>query len=485
MKTTRRISLSILVSLVTVGQTGLLAYAQGQPYTQTFNITGKEGGGYSITATVKPQKQDVQAMPLSIIPTAIPKTATGDPDQAGKKLPPDDQTANQQPGEQKPGEQQTAQQQPGQQQPVTAQQIEEINKKIAEQLQKQQQELTQQLQKQQEELVKQLTQQQQQSAQQLAQQQQQANQQLAQQQQQANQQLANQQRQANQQLANQQAQNAQQINAGLNNLAQAQAQQAQALAQQAQLARAQMARQQQALGRLFAQARRDQMNRDFERAMLGNPMLQNQLGQGGMNGVLGLVQQLIQAASQMGNRQGQGQGQGQQQPAVAQQPSLDELAAKLQQMLGQKLSEDAAQKVLETLKQSTAAPSAMAMKEDMSRFASLMKPEAAASKDADDMNFGPDDYEKLAELADKLGRGDKQITKQFLEMSLDATGRVASGDSYSQDDKKKAREFALKLVTRFRELKDQVGSGSASERSMRSVLEFDIDKCMRINNEMA
>lgn len=468
MNTRRRISLSVLVSLATVSQTGLLAYAQ---YTQTFNITGKEGGGYSITATVKPSKQDVQAMPLSLIPEAAQKAATGDQANQPAQNPQGNQQANQQP----PGQQQPGQQQPGQQQPgVTAQQIEDINKRIAEQLQKQQEELTKQLQKQQEEMVKQLQQQQQQ-----------ASQQLAQQQQQANQQLANQQRQLAQQLANQQAQNTQQINQGLNNLANAQAQQAQAMAQQAQAMRDQMARQQRALGRLFAQARRDQMNRDFERAMLGNPMLQNQLGQGGMNGILGLVQQLIQAASQMGNRQGQGQGQGQQPGALAQQPSLDELAAKLSQMMGQKLSEDAAQKVLETLKQSTAAPSAMAMKEDMNRFTSLMKPETASAKDSDDLNFGPDDYEKLAELADKLGRGDKQITKQFLEMSLDATGRVASGDNYSDDDKKKARDFALKLVTRFRELKDQVGSGSASERSMRSVLEFDIDKCMRINNEMA
>ncbi len=475
MRTNNRLLLSLLVPLTIAGQS-TVSVAQEQPYSTTFQITGKEGGGYSISAIVKPASP--QAMPLSVIqnPERRPAGETAKQpgeDPAGKK--PVKEDPNQKP------EEKTAQQPGNNNAPVTKQELEDVAKKMAEQMQKQQEELAKQMQKQQEELAKQLQEQQRQ-----------ANQQLAQQQQQANQQLANQQRQANQQLANQQQQTANQMQQGLNQLAQQQ----QALAQAAIQAQQ---RQQRQLGRLFAQARRDQMMRNFEQQMFGNPNLMNQMGMNTAQGIMGLVSQMMQAASQMAGQmrggQGQGQGQdGQQNQQMAQGPTAQEIAAELQKLMGDKLSTDAAEKVLTALKQTAQAPSPQALNDQMQEFTDLGKrlqeaPQSESpsrvSSAADDLSVGPNDYEGLAKLADKLARGDNRMTKQFLEMSLDAAGRVSSGNSYTSAEKQKAREFALKLVSRFKDLKEQVGSSSASERSMRSALEFDIDKCMRINNETA
>ncbi|MBX9878976.1 MAG: hypothetical protein K2Y22_11015 [Candidatus Obscuribacterales bacterium] len=484
MRTNNRLLLSLLVPLTIAGQS-TVSVAEEQPYSTTFQITGKEGGGYSISAIVKPASP--QAMPLSVIqnPERKPAGETAKQpgeDAAGKNLVKED--PNQKP------EEKTAQQ-PGQNNaPVTKQELEDVAKKMAEQMQKQQEELAKQMQKQQEELAKQLQEQQRQANQQLAQQQQQANQQLANQQRQANQQLANQQQQIANQMAQQQQQTANQMQQGLNQLAQQQ----QALAQAAIQAQQ---RQQRQLGRLFAQARRDQMMRNFEQAMFGNPNLMNQMGMNTAQGIMGLVSQMMQAASQMAGqmRGGQGQGQdGQQNQQTAQGPTAQEIAAELQKLMGDKLSTDAAEKVLTALKQTAQAPSPQALNDQMQEFTDLGKrlqeaPQSESpsrvSSAADDLSVGPNDYEGLAKLADKLARGDNRMTKQFLEMSLDAAGRVSSGNSYTSAEKQKAREFALKLVSRFKDLKEQVGSSSASERSMRSALEFDIDKCMRINNETA
>lgn len=497
MRTNNRLLLSLLVPLTVFGQSNVwaLSIAPEQPYKKTFQITGKEGGGYSITAIVKPA--GVTSMPLSIIQDPEKVANQGNQqgqnsDPAGKK-PPTNDDPNQKPGEQgqKPGEN-TAQT------PVTKQEVEDITKKMAEQLQKQQEELAKQLQKQQEELAKQLQKQQEDAAKQMAEAQRQSNQQLAEQQRQANQQLTEQQRQANQQLANQQQQVANQM---ANQQAQANAQMQQQmnqLAQQAeQMAQQQMLqqqRQQRQLARLFAQARRDQMMRNFEQAMFGNPNLMNQMNPNTAQGIMGLVSQMMQAASQMaGNMRGQGQGDPQNQQ-VAQGPTAQEIAAELQKLLGDKLSTDAAEKVLAALKETANAPSPQSLNEQMQEFTELGKrlqeaPQSESpsrvSSAADDLSVGPNDYEGLARLADKLAKGDHRMTKQFLEMSLDAAGRVSSGNSYTSAERQKAREFALKLVARFKDLKEQVGSSSASERSMRSALEFDIDKCMRINNETA
>lgn len=502
MRTNNRLLLSLLVPLTVFGQSNVWALSvwteTDVPYKKTFQITGKEGGGYSITAVVKPA--GVTSMPLSIIQDPEkrkPETAPGN--KGGQE----GQAANQ-PGDKPPGEKPPGgndpNQKPGentaQQPPVTKQEVEDITKKMAEQLQKQQEELAKQLQKQQEELATQLQKQQEEATKQIAEQQRQANQQLAEQQRQANQQLTEQQRQANQQMANQQQQmaNAQaqanaQMQQGMNQLAQ----QAQQMAQQQMI---QQQRQQRQLARLFAQARRDQMMRNFEQAMFGNPNLMNQMNPNTAQGIMGLVSQMMQAASQMAGamRGGQGQQGDQQNQQAAQGPTAQEIAAELQKLMGDKLSTDAAEKVLAALKETANAPSPQALNEQMQEFTDLGKrlqeaPQSESpsrvSSAADDLSVGPNDYEGLAKLADKLAKGDHRMTKQFLEMSLDAAGRVSSGNSYTSSEKQKARDFALKLVTRFKDLKQQVGSSSASDRSMRSALEFDIDKCMRINNETA
>ena len=498
MRTNNRLLLSLLVPLTLAGQSNVWALSIApeaeQPYKQTFQITGKEGGGYSITAVVKPA--GAQGMPLSVIqpvdkrlpgtgqpPTGNPpddKTATTDKDDKAGKKPPTEEKPN------------TAQQ------PVTKQEVEDLTNKMAEQLQKQQEELAKQLQKQQEELAKQLQKQQEEAAQKMAQQQQEVEKRLQQQQQQAQQRMAQAQQQANQQLANQQQQLANQLaQQQAQNAQQQQQQLAQLAQQQQQMAQAQMAQQQQQqrqLGRLFAQARRDQMMRNFEQAMFGNPNLMNQMNPNTAQGIMGLVNQMMQTASQMAGqmRGGQGQQDGQQNQQVAQGPTAQEIAAELQKLIGDKLSTDAAEKVLAALQESAKSPSPQALSEQMQEFTDLgnklqPSPESPSrvSSASDDLSVGPNDYEGLAKLADKLAKGDHRMTKQFLEMSLDAAGRVSGGGSYTSAEKQKARQFALNLVSRFKGLKEQMGSSSASERSMRSALEFDIDKCMRINNETA
>lgn len=478
MRTNNRLLLSLLVPLTIAGQSSVWALdlAPEQPYEKTFQITGKEGGGYSITAVVKPAAP--QGMPLSVIPAGADKRLPTKPtDVVNQPLTGD----KGQPGENNKPPQTAAGQPPEGQQPVTQQQIEDITKKLAEQLQKQQEELAKQLQKQQEQLAQQLQKQQEEAAKQIAQQQQQANQQLAQAQQ-----------QANQQLAQQQAQNAQQLQQQVNQMAQAQQQQMAQQLRQQQL-------QQRQLARLYAQFRRDQAMRNFEQAMFGNPNLMNQMNPNTAQGIMGLVSQMMGAASQMANamRGGGGQGQdgGQQnQQAVAQGPTAQEIAAELQKLIGDKLSTDAAEKVLAALQQTAKAPSPQALNDQMQEFTDLgnrlqQSPQSESpsrvSSAVDDLSVGPNDYEGLAKLADKLGKGDQRMTKQFLEMSLDAAGRVSNGKSYTSAERQKAREFALNLVAKFKGLKEQVGASSASERSMRSALEFDIDKCMRINNETA
>lgn len=502
MRTNNRLLLSALVPLTIFGQSNAWALSilseTDVPYKQEFKITGKEGGGYSITAIVKPQ--GTQSMPLSIIQPEggkrIPEgTPGGDKAQqgAGQGAPQNQQNP---PNAQNPQQNAQNPQTPA----ATRQEVEDITRRLGEQMQQQQEELAKQLQKQQEELAKQLQKQQEEAAQKFAQQQQeierrlqqqqqQAQQRMAQAQQQANQQLANQQQQLANQLAQQQAQNAQQMQQQMAQMAQQQQQFAAAQLRQQQL-------QQRQLGRLFAQARRDQMMRNFEQAMFGNPNLMNQMNPNTAQGIMGLVNQMMQTATQMAQamRGGQGQQGDQQNQQVAQGPTVQEIAAELQKLMGEKLSTDAAQKVLAALQETAKAPSPQTLNEQMQEFTELSKrlqeapaaeaPSRVASA-ADDLSVGPNDYEGLARLADKLAKGDHRMQKQFLEMSLDAAGRVSSGSSYTSAEKQKARDFTLKLVSRFKDLKEQIGSSSASDRSMRSALEFDIDKCMRINNETA
>jgi len=107
--------------------------------------------------------------------------------------------------------------------------------------------------------------------------------------------------------------------------------------------------QQRQLARLYAQFRRDQMMRNFEQAMFGNPNLMNQMNPNTAQGIMGLVNQMMQTASQMANAMRGGQGNDQQNQQAAQRPAVQEIAAELQKLMGDKLSADAAQKVLAAL----------------------------------------------------------------------------------------------------------------------------------------
>ncbi|MBX9691120.1 MAG: hypothetical protein K2Z81_01980 [Cyanobacteria bacterium] len=390
---------------------GLPACAQGNPFEYSFDVTATKGGGFSISAVVDPPKNK----------TVRRKGGNqGNRNNAGNNMGTPANTGAPALAANPPTNPAGAATQ-AQVQQVTQQ----VTGQITDELRKEQRRLINQLQQQQQQLVNQLT------AQNTALQGQVA------------------------QLANQQG---------------AQAQLQQQLANQ-------LNQQQNFMANAYTQFLRDRRLRDFERRMINdpyyNPMFGNTLGSSGQNQLLNLIRDMMMAGQMgaFGNQQGYGQQPyGQQNQQM---PTADEIAQKLQSLMSEKLSDDAAKKVLDALKQSGTPMGDAAMDEQLKKFEKLNEQLAGVlAKSGETLPQNLDDYERLAAIAAKVD--DVPSKKLLLEMSLEAAGRVASDSKKGNDDRQNAKTFATRLVLNFQDLKKQCEPALASD------VDFDIDKCLRI-----
>jgi hypothetical protein len=459
MKRGKQLSGPLIASLV-VGQQLLSAQPglaqQGQPYVKTFTINATQSGGFNIKARVTPAGNgNAQPTPMQGDNTGrtVPEPLSSLPNQQQPDA--NQQQTNQQPNPPLPAN-------PAQQ-AASVQQVQDIFNQM-----------TQQIAQQQQQMINQLTAAQQAQTNQL-------NNSLNQIRQQQNQAV---------QAANQQLQ---QQNQNLQNI------------------QGQLRAQQNFMARAFNQFQQDRMLRNFERQLIANPaafgLIGNNLGALGGRDLLWLVRDLIQSASNMANRQqpqqyqqpfnftqgGQPGGQLDPNARVAQaqpMPTAEEIAYKLQNLMGDKLSEDAARKVMEALQKSTELASTKSSKDDMDRFAkisdrldsSVLASADTSSGDKGSFAFDPDDYEQLKRLADNVGADDSKSKKEFLELSLEAAGRVGSSKTATADARKKARDFALELSVQFHDLKNNVNRSGEADGTMIADLEYDIEKCMRVSS---
>ncbi len=403
-------SIIVVSSILSISQP---AWAQGQPFEYSFDVTATKGGAFSISAIVDAPATSRKANKQN-------QNNPGNQANQGNNTNPTDTPVNTAVASNPPTNPISTTQgaTPAQVQQITQQ----VTSQVTDELRKEQRRLVNQLQKNQQTLVNQLTAQ-------------------------------------NTALQGQLTQVTNQANT------QAQAQQ--------QLA-AQLAQQQNVMANAYTQFLRDRRLREFERRMINdpyyNPMFGSTLGNG-QNQLLNLIRDLMMSAQ--GGAFGQQPGYGQQGQPAGQMPTADEIAQKLQALMADKLSDDAARKVLDALKQSGTPNGDAAMDEQLKKFEKLNEQLAGVlSKSGEALPQNLDDYEKLAAIAAKVD--DVPSKKLLLEMSLEAAGRVASDGNKSNEDRQNAKTFATRLVLNFQDLKKQC------EPSLASDVDFDIDKCLRI-----
>lgn len=422
-----------------------------KPYTKTFQIYGKEGGAYSITALV--------------VPTGKPKPVPLEK-RIERKPPPDDKKAGadegKAPADTKKADDDTKDKTDEAKKPVetfTKEQVDQMVKDATKQLAEQQKQLVDQLKQDQanqtaqtKAAINELAQSQ---AQQLNAMQQQFNAMNAQQRAEAlatNEQMR--------QIAAQQQQQFAANQAAINRLVQ---------------------QQQNFMNRGWANRQRDRMMREFERELMADRMFGDGWGRwdrrgGRMDGrdVLNMVRDMFNTMAMSNLAQQGGQ----------RAPSADEIANRVTQSLSDRLPEDVASKVNQALGKAMQQAAAV---EELNRFAQLndnlaqivTKLNAAqpsAAYKADPFAFPQDDYERLALMAAQMP--DPQLKKQFLEMAIDTAGRIAINSSANPAQVQRARDFAMRTAQRFHELK----AARRGDRTFSDAIEYDIDKCMMISS---
>ena len=422
-----------------------------KPYTKTFKICGKEGGGFSITALVVPtgKPKPVPLQKRILGETDAPPQddqAQGDKkDKADDAKKADDEKKDKADEAKKPTE------------TFTKEQVEQIVKDATTKLADQQKQLTDQLKQDQanqtaqtKAAINQLAQAQ---AQQLNTMQQQFNAMNAQQRADA---LATSEQMR--QIAAQQQQQFAANQAAINRLVQ---------------------QQQNFMNRGWANWQRDRMMREFERELMADRMMGDRWGRWDRRGnrmdgrdVLNMVRDMFNTMA-MANMAQQG---------TQRAPSADELANRVTQSLSDRLPDDVAKKVTEALGKAMQQAAAV---EELNRFAQLNDnlaqivtklntEQPSGAYKADPFAFPQDDYERLARMAAQMP--DPQTKKQFLEMAMETAGRVALSRTAGAAQVQKARNFAMDMVPRFHELK---GRGNAA---FKGAIEYDIEKCLMIGS---
>ncbi len=388
-----------------------------KPYTTQFSVTAIESGPFSISAIVEPAEMQKARLEPATHPEEQPV-------------------------------------------PAVQKQLEDFSRRLTEQLADQQKKLIEELTQQQKMLAEQLTRESEAAIKKITEEQAaESKRVIAAQQAQSNKVIAAQQAQANRVIAAQQAQSQRMLD-NANRLAREQSAQNAALQQRI----ARLQNRQDYLSGAFMQLRQDQLLNNLDRMMLTDPLLARTLNPYGRRDLLGSIGDLLAAMSMSAQATNGFRNQ---------QQSLDTLAARVSSMLSEKLSQEAARKVLTALNSGMSQPAAGIGTDELRRFASLIDKLDTMLK-AQTPDFSPDDYERLALLAESST--DNESRAQLLEMSMESCGRIASGASRSPLEKQRARAYALLLRSQFEKLRDSAGS------AMLAQIDFDIDKCTRIGN---
>lgn len=257
--------------------------------------------------------------------------------------------------------------------------------------------------------------------------------------------------------------------------------------------------------RMFLQFQQDRIIANFEQRLQADQYLARQLGGNGRRDLLWLIRDIIVGAASVAAIANASNGKpsdttgtgvnvsaGVQISAGAVPLGPEEIATQLKALMGDKLTPEASARIMEVLQESTDKASQKGVSEDIDRFAKLEEKAsviaAVPKKDAgkstepekdESFSIDADDYEAWLQVSDEVGKEDTATKGQFLQMAVEAAGRVGSSSHSSPEQKAKAREFALKLSTKFHDLKTLMQEQGQNQTSD---VDHNIEKCLRIHS---
>lgn len=288
-------------------------------------------------------------------------------------------------------------------------------------------------------------------------------QQLQQQQQQLVQQMMQQQQQAVAQLQQQMQQQSQQLQQSTQ---QAAAQAAQAAGQQVQQAAAQtqqqlaaMQQQQEAIARqalATIQQRIDNMGRN-----LYNAMGASGVGQDSSRAIVDALNRMMMAQAMMQAQKSRKSSDDNKNQGV----TAEQMAAMMQTLeerLSKNLTPQQQQRVVEQLNT------------EMQNMQNLPPPQPLPP-----ISIKATDYERVADNAEQVSQGDVRKVRHVYQVALAGAAKVTLDEFSTPQEVQHAKEFALHLADRFRQLKDRVGS-SPDEDKFKEGVDKDIKDCLNV-----